>query len=59
MPAQLDGKKVREMQKEQGVPLDKPLEGYWARVRDMEGEVVISKDMAMIRDSKGNTSFMA
>ncbi|MBE6913535.1 MAG: FAD-dependent oxidoreductase [Ruminococcaceae bacterium] len=59
LPAQLDGRKVREMQKSQGVPLDEPLKGYWARVRDMEGEIVISKDMAMIMDKDGNTSFMA
>lgn len=47
------------MQKAQGVPLDEPLKGYRARVRNMEGEVVISKDMTMLRAKDGSTSFMA
>lgn len=47
------------MQKAQGVPLDEPLKGYRARVRNRKGEVVISKDMTMLRDKVGNTSFVA
>lgn len=59
LPVELDGRRVRAMQKAQGVPLDEPLKGYWARVRNRKGEVVISKDMAMLRDKVGNTSFVA
>lgn len=56
-PAELDGKEVRELQKAQGVPLDKPLEGYWGSVRDTEGELVVKLDMAMIRTADGHTHF--
>ncbi|MGI6216964.1 MAG: FAD-dependent oxidoreductase [Coriobacteriales bacterium] len=55
----VDGRAVREMQKEQGVPLDKPLEGYWARNRDMKGKVIIGGDMAMIMGEDGTMSFQA
>jgi len=56
-PAQLDGRELREMQKAQGVPLDQPLEGYWAKARDMEGELVVNKDMVMVRGRDGRTHF--
>ena len=56
-PAELDGREVRELQKKQGVPLDEPLKGYWAATRDMEGELVVNKDMAMVRAKDGRTSF--
>ena len=56
-PAALDGRTVRAMQKEQGVPLDQPLEGYWAKTRDMEGELVVNLDMVMVRGRDGRTHF--
>lgn len=52
-----DGKAVREMQKQQDVPLDQPLEGYWAAARDAEGELDILHDMAVVRKPSGETSF--
>lgn len=52
-----DGKAIRQMQKEQGVPLDQPLEGYWAEVRDMEGELAVSRDMCVVKAPSGETSF--
>lgn len=55
----VDGRIVREMQKEQNVPLDKPLEGYWGRIRDMEGELGVSLDMALVIGKDGRTSFQA
>lgn len=54
---ELDGREVREMQKAQGVPLDEPLKGYWGDIRDMEGELVVKYDMAMVRKNDGHTSF--
>lgn len=57
IPSQLDGKRVREIQKKQGVPLDRKLKGYWGDIRDMEGEIVINKDMCMVRRPDGHTSF--
>lgn len=56
-PIDVDGRKVREMQKAQGVPLDQPLEGYWGNARDMEGELVVNKDMVMVRNKEGYTHF--
>ena len=56
-PAELDGREVRELQKAQGVPLDQPLEGYWAKARDMEGELVVTGDMVMVRGKDGHTHF--
>lgn len=53
----VDGRAIREIQKEQGVPLDRPLEGYWAKVRDMEGETIVAGDMAMILGKDGHFSF--
>ena len=56
-PAELDGREVRALQKAQGVPLDQPLEGYWAKTRDMEGELVVKHDMVMVCGTDGRTHF--
>lgn len=56
---EVDGRAVRELQKQQNVPLDKPLEGYWGKIRDMEGELGVTLDMAVVIDKDGHSSFQA
>jgi hypothetical protein len=35
---------------DEGVPLDKPTDGYWQELREMKGELVVTRgDMAVIR----------
>ena len=55
----VDGRAVREMQKKQNVPLDKPLEGYWAKIRDMEGDLAVTLDMAVVIGKDGRSSFQS
>ena len=47
------------MQKKQNVPLDKPLEGYWAKIRDMEGDLAVTLDMAVVIGKDGRSSFQS
>ncbi|MBN1191167.1 MAG: FAD-dependent oxidoreductase [Dehalococcoidales bacterium] len=56
-PRELDGKLVRKAMIEQGVPLDKPLEGHWAEMKKpVEGEpVVLPGDFAGILTPDGKT----
>lgn len=56
---EVDGRAVRELQKQQNVPLDKPLEGYWGKIRDMEGELGVTLDMAVVIDKDGRSSFQS
>ena len=52
----LDGKEVRQMMIDNGVALDELPDGYWKKVREFEGEVVVSAgDMCEIRNAKGET----
>jgi hypothetical protein len=42
-PRELDGKLLRKILiEEEGVPLDKPCEGYWAELREQEGEFFVN-----------------
>ncbi len=41
-PRDISGKRLREMLIEEGVELDKPTEGRWKQLRDMEGEFFIT-----------------
>ena len=52
-----DGRELREAMKAQGVPLDKPLEGYWADQRDAEGELVVARDSAIITKPSGEMHY--
>ena len=49
-PRDLAGPRVRQMLIDEGVPLDKPTDGYWQELREMKGELVVTRgDMAVIR----------
>ena len=51
-PRALDGKAVRKaLIEEEGVPLDKPCDGHWAVMRELEGEIYVAPvgDFAAIR----------
>lgn len=53
---ELDGADVRSMMIKNGVKLDEAPGGYWKKVREFEGEVVVSAgDMCEIRNEKGET----
>ena len=41
IPRELDGKLVRKIMMEQGVPLDKEPDGHWAEAKKIEGEYVV------------------
>lgn len=52
-PRELDGKEVRRVLiEEEGVPLDQPCSGHWAKLREAKGEIFIAKnaDCAAIPD---------
>ncbi len=52
-PRDIPGTRVRQLLIDEGVPLDKPTSGYWAELREMEGDLVVTKgDFAAIRPSK-------
>ncbi|MBN2374212.1 FAD-dependent oxidoreductase [bacterium] len=42
LPRNIDGKLVRKAMIEQGVPLDKEPDGYWAYLRELKGEHVVA-----------------
>ena len=46
-PRELDGKEIRQMLIAEGVELDKPCDGYWEELRNMEGDLVINKGDAI------------
>ena len=49
-PRDISGAALRQKLIEEGVPLDKPCDGYWAELREMEGELVVTRgDMVAIR----------
>ena len=49
-PRDIPGERIREALIAEGVPLDKPCDGYWAELRDTEGELVVTKgDFVAIR----------
>ena len=49
-PRDIPGERIRETLIAEGVPLDKPCDGYWKELREMEGELVVTKgDFAAIR----------
>jgi hypothetical protein len=42
-PRDLDGRNVRKvLMDEEGIPLDKPCDGYWAKLRNTEGDFVVN-----------------
>ena len=54
-PRDLDGCDVRRaLIEEEGVPLDKPCDGHWAKLREAEGEIVVSEtgDFAAVENFK-------
>jgi hypothetical protein len=57
IPRTLDGKLVRKAMIEQGVPLDKPFEGFWADMKKpVQGEpVILPGDFAGVLTADGKT----
>ena len=52
----IDGKLVRQMMIDNGVPLDQPPGGHWKEIREFKGEPVVSaSDMCVLVDKKGRT----
>ncbi|MDD6189860.1 MAG: FAD-dependent oxidoreductase [Clostridiales bacterium] len=42
-PRDLDGREVRKaLIEEEGVPLDKPCDGHWAKLREAEGKIIVT-----------------
>ena len=37
------GTRIRQLLIEEGVPLDKPCDGYWKELREQEGDLVINR----------------
>ena len=46
-PRQIPGTRIRQLLIEEGVPLDKPCDGYWKELREQEGDLVINKGDAI------------
>ena len=41
-PRKIPGTLIRKLMIDEGVPLDKPTDGYWQELREKEGEYVIN-----------------
>jgi len=53
---EVDGKQVRQMMIDNGTNLNELPGGYWKKIREFEGDVVVSAgDMCEIRNAKGET----
>ena len=54
-PRDIPGARIREALIGEGVPLDKPCDGYWKELRETEGELVVTKgDFVAIRPKEQN-----